>query len=929
MSERERAYARWLVDNKDKKGTADFEKVASAYRSMRKPPVAEVEPEPVEVVEEETDYSAVRSGAVDFLESAIGAGDELDASIRLLVGDAQNWKDAIDQSRKDLARFEKENEAVSTALDVAGIATSLFIPGASLVKIAQTGSKAARAAKMAGITGAEGAAYGFLSGEGEERLTGAALGGAIGAGLGGVAGRYLTKGADDVTPAVTEAVEKPAKKKRKKKEPSRFISGNEGFARVGRISNSDIRANISADTAGKKVQEVEKPGTLGPDGKPELKKGSGLVGNALLGNRELAVKNIGERPAKLIEDAETMMRVEADNVDKTFEAFDKFTDLFNKDVNFKDLFVRVNPKLKNKVSFFAIRKAAETDLQREAVDTLQAQVNNIKGFDFAGKYYGKQHWFPTQNINPRPGSKAQATDYLDPVQSLRRYAKDVASSNAVAARFGLNMDDYAKEIERLVKNSVEKGQPFSRLEFVIGKVKKKTAAEANALGYSNHKELGDNMEAIMNSVLVASLKGGDTIGAQARRSISAGLLGNPLNAALNIIEGFTAPVFQNGLMNWAKSVPQGIRSTVSKQLGVKDDYWISNEQLGLGRQYMGEAANTAKQAAMDGVETARYLKLPRMFNEVLDTVGKAAYRYTGVEKVNRMSQEMLSNSAVKNGIGLAKAGKLDQLRKHPGMRGLNDTEFDATVKALKKLDKSGLSSLIRKRDSYESVVDEFNYIANFAGASIGKWQPISASSLPRGFTDNPNARVAYSMLTYMNRQMNNIRTEIGLNMIEAQKKGLNTKEGAQHAKDAMLNAAKYTALFGVVTGIWDDARKTMDFTNDKYLEDVFTPEGVTSATMNQLASNISSGAYNIRAQQYGGDSFGVKPPPLTALQKTVGGVEDLAVGLMEGESLSDASESLRRVGQTYAPGLGSIDRIIRMTPVLQDALGRERLLTED
>ena len=55
--------------------------------------------------------------------------------------------------------------------------------------------------------------------------------------------------------------------------------------------------------------------------------------------------------------------------------------------------------------------------------------------------------------------------------------------------------------------------------------------------------------------------------------------------------------------------------------------------------------------------------------------------------------------------------------------------------------------------------------------------------------------------------------------MKAQEKGLNSKEGSEAAKAAMINSAKYTALFGVIAGIWDDARKTLDFTNDKYLED--------------------------------------------------------------------------------------------------------------
>ena len=172
----------------------------------------------------------------------------------------------------------------------------------------------------------------------------------------------------------------------------------------------------------------------------------------------------------------------------------------------------------------------------------------------------------------------------------------------------------------------------------------------------------------------------------------------------------------------------------------------------------------------------------------------------------------------------------------------------------------------------------------------------------------------------MNRQANNLRTEVGLNIMKVREKGINSKEGVEAAKAAMMNSAKYTALFGVIAGIWDDARKTMDFTNDKYLEDVMTPEGIASATMNQLASNMSSGIVNIRAQEYGGDPISITPAPLSAAAKASTGVGKL---LTEGDV-----DPLLRATQTYTPGIATIDRIVRMTPVIQDQLGRGRLFTD-
>ena len=261
-----------------------------------------------------------------------------------------------------------------------------------------------------------------------------------------------------------------------------------------------------------------------------------------------------------------------------------------------------------------------------------------------------------------------------------------------------------------------------------------------------------------------------------------------------------------------------------------------------------------------------------------------------------MGQEILTNSAIKRGIALAKSGKekdLAKLRKHDGMRGLTESEFQSTVQALKNEDLSN------------------PWIINFAGSSLNKWQPVSASALPKAFHDNPNARMFYSMLTYMNRQMNNIREDIGLNLLKAQRLGLNSAEGSQAAKDAMFNSAKYVGLFGVVAGVWDDARKTLDLSKNSDVEDVITPEGIASATMNQLASNISSGFVNIRSEQYGGQPVSLVPAPIEAMSTLGSGLITSGERALTGER--DAAVPALKALRTYAPGIANIDRISRIT----------------
>jgi hypothetical protein len=847
--------------------------------------------------QEETEYSGFRAGAIDVLESGLGIGDELDATVRLLVGESDNWTDAITQSRKQLRSFEEDNPYMSGALSAVGVVGSLFIPGAALAKVSQGASRAQRVTQAAGLGAVEGAAYGFLAGEGEERLSSAALGAGVGGALGGVAGRFLTKGADEVSDAfvreVSEDINKPID-----------IGGADGFVNRGRASSGtgDLDPSTHTRKSTSVLDDDVAPNSIHED----PKKGSRIRGSLLLGTREWLEKNVGIRAARLVEDTETMARVEYSKVDEIFnnDNFTNFSKLLEDDKTLKSFFLRMNKNIDpdNRTTFGLARRYAKTPEQKQAVDLLELESRVLREYDFV-PYSKTDDYFPTINV-ARTSGATKVSDYDNPVESLRNMAKDISVANVVARRFNLDMSKYEDEARKLI---VDTNKPMSRLEFVIKKVRDEAFDQAKKQGnVSDPSAVADNLKDGLRSVLIASKTGGDAVGAVARRSISAALLANPINAVLNFIEGFTAPVYQNGVNAWAQTVPKAILATFNKNFGAEEGRkWVSNKQLGLDN-FMGEVQNSAKKTMDDSLETARYAKLNEAFAGSLDKISEGAYNLSGVRTVNRMGQEILTNSSIKRGITLAKKGdkkSLATLKKHPGMRGLSESEFNKTVDALKKED---LTS---------------GWVTNFAGASLNKWQPVSAVTMPRAYNDNPNFRIMYSMLSYMNRQANNLRTEVGLNLMKAQEKGLNSKEGSEAAKAAMINSAKYTALFGVIAGIWDDARKTLDFTNDKYLEDVLTPEGVASATINQLASNMTSGVLNIRAQEYGGDPISITPAPLSAASKVSAGVGKLFTD-------QDVDPLLRSL-QTYTPGVATVDRIIRMTPVLQEQLGRERLLTDD
>jgi hypothetical protein len=819
--------------------------------------------------EEAADYNAFRSGAVDFVESAIGAGDELDAVVRRLSGEAATWDEAINQSRRELAAFEKENPYASKVLTGAGFVGGFFIPGLGMTKIAQAGTTLARVSKVAGLGAAEGAAYGFLSGEGEEgRLGGAALGAGLGGTIGAAAGKFLTKGADEVAKTSNNTG------------IGSHIGGEEGFVRVGAVEKETMMGRTTdTSTSNRVVTDIRDDApVLAPD-----RGQTGAVGNILLSTREWFVKNVGERAAKLAEDSELMIRHDQRAIDELFDTdFKKVADMFEENKALKSLALRMNKSIDEdrRISWEALKKAARNQEELDNINYLESQIKTLQEFDFVKT--GDIDYFPTKAIEENLTGVARPDAYANPVLAVKELAEDISSARALAARFDIDINSLPQP-----KNKQ------SRLNVVIDAIEKQAKKQGATPAVAAN--LGNGLR----SQLIASKKGGNTVGAVARRATSAALLANPLNAVLNIAEGITAPIYQNGVKAWAQTLPKAIVATFSENAGIKSKNWVSNRELGLDKDFMGELANTGKKAMNDAAEAIRFTRLPEWFVGGVDLTGKALYKLSGVSTVNRMGQEILSNSAVNRGINLANKGdqaSLQKLRKHDGMRGLTEKEFMTTVDALKRGDLSN------------------PWVMNFAGASMNKWQPVSASALPKAFHDNPNGRVAYSMLSYMNKQMNSIRTDVGLNLMKVQQEGINTKEGAKALKDAMKNSAKYAALFGVFAGAWDDWRKTLDLSNDKEMEDLFTPDGLSKAALNQISSNLTSGIYNMRAEEFGGQSVFPVPPALNAAFDLSTGAASVVEGLFdEDKDLQEAVTPLLRASRTYVPVVSNIDRIKRIT----------------
>ena len=143
---------------------------------------------------------ALAAGA-QFLEGGLGIGDEVGAIAHMgsqafevfnteksldEVWNDMSWSDSIDSVREQMDKLDRVNPVLSNSAYGAGMAAGLFVPGAAIAKGATLG-------KTALTVGAEGAAYGFLSGRDDERVEGAVMGAAMGGALGAGGHKLVAK----------------------------------------------------------------------------------------------------------------------------------------------------------------------------------------------------------------------------------------------------------------------------------------------------------------------------------------------------------------------------------------------------------------------------------------------------------------------------------------------------------------------------------------------------------------------------------------------------------------------------------------------------------------------------------------------------------------------------------------------------------------
>lgn len=870
------------------------------------------------------DYSAFRLGVTNLAESFIGFGTEADAAIRMMSGDYGSFSEAHDAVLKDMSRFERENEYANYLTTGVGFAAGFLIPAGSLAKAGQAANAAAKwkaIGTAAGQSAAISGAVGFGMGDDmEERLTGAAIGAGLGAGVTAAAGKFLVKSQDEIAAI--------AAKKASNKGKGSFLGGEDGFNQVQAASTPGMSKGADATNQSRGVLGVSETAE-------ELGEEAGAWGtfkNITRSTKAWLEYHVSPRFARLAEDAENMGRQGRYAIDKGIDdSLAVHMPTLRDNDKLKTLLLRVNPELgadpiTGRLTWDQILKRTDlTDAERASVKSIKAYANKLQQADPAnmrmkdGKVTLKlTDYMPSKALKAikNQGGIGRTDQYDDPIEALRSYAYEINDARTIYDRMLAPIDESGELAAKIFERSsiAKEGSrtPMSRvratIEAVVDQAKKDGASASTVTNIRNGLE----------SQFIHARQGGNAAGAVLRRLTSTGLLGNWSNAALNVVEGVTAPLYENGFRAWLETVPGGIVSTFAKKAGMKAPAWLDDARMGHGGTYMGEIAQTGQMAFDDTAGMIKGILNPNWVRTV-DKGSEAIYKFSGVDTVNRMSREMLTNSTLNKAKKLAlQAARGDvkaqnKLMETTGMRGLLESEKEATMRALRQFAK----------DPSKLTDTDAAWVMNYAGTVLNKWQPVSASSMPKAFHDNPNGRMMYSMLSYMNRQMNNIVEEIGGNFAKAAELGINTPEGAAAMMQAYKNGGKYMGIFGGLAGAWNTARTGLDPSKDNKVSDVFSVEGMSEAAVNEMVSNMTSGMVNLRANQYGKKPLSAEsviPAPISAGFDIASGALQLPFDVYQGTPLSETDAA--KAAQNYIPGISTADRYYR-------AATGERMLTGD
>lgn len=856
-------------------------------------------------IEDNTLGEDVYGAAITTLDGlTFGFGDELTAGLRVGADEVlqimfpevnanetakQKYERYLNEGREIEQRFSEDNPILSTALEVGGALVTGVGGVARAVGTAAT--RAGNIARQAATAAADVAVYQIGEAEGtiQERIgqvDPATV--ALGAAVGGIAGSFL-KGTAEIPTEKVIKDRSTGKSKRGYSESN--VAVKRGRAEVGEGETSSRASRLAEST--KATEE-----------------------SVLLRTKDWTARNVGDREAMHLVDADGQtMRVISETVQKLDNAGGKAGSLGRLDEWFSKTsegqramsllmdagraskygaVTNVATRQQNFTAAQNIINAAPAEI-RKSFDALNGEIRYLKELDPGNKGTGDFWPFRLKagaaEAAKKSGDKLTKTgNYDSPVASALAYMEDVRVAQTLAKNFGVSpiqtkglrsANDIRKKAIELEKQGLSKKQITKKVEKMLRQNEKSnTDRVIDAVAKSKEKTLSPEQQANLREILVTTFVSGRKSPHAAldllRVSVTTSQLARLSGTILNLSEvGVAATNF--GLVNALKSLPQSIRSALlTNGDKIIDDFGnaLRLPDVGVVNQYMGEIKQGGSKWS--------------------DKWANRLFTISGVKMINRLGQETALNAALKQAKSLAKKGRLTELKAAKGM----------TPNEIRMLEQQLKNNNIRHPDVKDFVFRQLTDVA-----------PVSRTSMPKAYNDHPDGRVFYSMMSFMVQQHNLLRENVGQNVIEAYKKGLNSKEGRKHFKDAVDYGARYAVFTAALAGFFDDGRKILRG------DDVEEYDPVAS-TANQIAQFATMGIVQPRAETWGGSPVNLLEPPQLAMVEDVASLGVTAAqDFAEGEEFN--SEKLFKVMQRWVPLVSNVDDFLRY---FNDG---ERLLTEE
>lgn len=343
------------------------------------------------------------------------------------------------------------------------------------------------------------------------------------------------------------------------------------------------------------------------------------------------------------------------------------------------------------------------------------------------------------------------------------------------------------------------------------------------------------------SLVVMGSRGPSGFIANLRKAAYMGTIGNPYSAVLNVGDVF------NSMVNYGADNTIDAIVDMMRKRGVAFDV----NDLGLAKQTTGEFLR-------DGVGPAQV-----RFNQLSDK----AFQLSGFTSVDRFGKNVALRAAMKEGIELARKGKLEEKWGHA----FNPNE-------LQRLKKDLLAAAANKKPEKAAKL-KTPLMTEFAAAQLARLQPSDMAQLPKWYLDHPNWRVLYMLRTFGLKQLDQMERLV----VQEWQKG--------NKNEAMKNALAYTVVVGGGNAFINEGRQIMkgDEPQLKNIPMRFADHMLGATLLNTV------GTYQLQRAQAGEVDFlisSVAPAPLGMALAPIVDIAAFGFGPKEMDDFLVKSETL-------------------------------------